>query len=374
MLGLKRKIDPEGLGSQGSRKKARAGGSTGTGLQGSRLAPEGCGAKPAKKATEAKLFALLKQLPPSVRRTVLAEHFNQGQRLALEQWMLAQRSGTPSAGARASAILPEPKGSVVKGKPPRPANRDQPALGLHCHRRAGGKILYRASVYAGPFRLTSNFTTQSARAQRWLQVLQSIRHRVLEGGKAAESDNLLEARLRSALQETPVLVLGEEEGRALRLYFTAHVSAGLWIGGKLSTPSFQAFGQGLERGLLAWRRISSARNAISLRQNRYTVLQRHDPRELEAAWKELKMAHLEVWNATGRPVSSKIASLEAKHAPFWQRLERRWAKANSHPQGSRTLEPAKPQWALGPQRRILGLLAKWKTPANWQGNSSHGGS
>ncbi|CAJ1407705.1 unnamed protein product [Effrenium voratum] len=146
------------------------------GAGGSRSQVRGQGAH----SIEARLFGLLKRLAPDVRQAMLEQHFSQAQRLALERWMLA-RPAHASAQAKQKAA----RGSIRRrsslvalqmGCEPLRSRRKVGA-GVHVHRRVG-KTLYRASVMAGPFRLSTNMTTQLGKAQQFLEVLQRIRARV----------------------------------------------------------------------------------------------------------------------------------------------------------------------------------------------------
>ncbi|CAK0799206.1 unnamed protein product, partial [Prorocentrum cordatum] len=188
--------------------------------------------------------------------------------------------------------------------------------GVHSHRRKG-RLLYRASIVAGPFRITTGFSASPDRAEQHLQILHSLRDRICAAtGSAVEGGGYcrgVEARFRAAVATEP-RPLGFGPG-APRLYFYASVPAGYWVGRPLTTPSFPV-ADGLEVGLQAWRRLSEARGAVFLgRTNRYTMLQHHDPAELDAAWIRLRQVHIDIWSEVGRcprRLASRLRELESR--------------------------------------------------------------
>ncbi|CAJ1417660.1 unnamed protein product, partial [Effrenium voratum] len=204
-----------------------------------------------------------------------------------------------------------------------PRSRRKVGAGVHVHRRVG-KTLYRASVMAGPFRLSTNMTTQLGKAQQFLEVLQRIRARVNAQEEAQPGElDALEVRFRQALHE-------ESEGsrrHGMKLHFYAKIPASYWVGQALSTPHFRV-SDGLELGLQAWKRLALARTQVFPgRTNRYTILRRHGPEDLQAAWEILRRKHIDVWADAGRcpaQAAARLDDLEAKHQPCRERLARRW--------------------------------------------------
>lgn len=305
---------------------------------------------------EARMVQLLKQLAPAERQLTLAEHFSERQRLALERWILARKEAAkekkllPSTknrrGVRAltgdlqkkvkPTIFAEPSRSQkTKGRLPTSG-----VTGLHSHRRSG-RILYRASVVAGPFRLTTGLTSKIDVGQRYLQVLSRIRDLVtLDFPKSSHSEehassldelNRTEERFRLALQ-SELSHLRFPENKALKLHFYACVPASYWVGQALSTPYYLALGPGLDDGLRAWRRLSEARGAVFRgRTNRFSILQRHAPEDLEAAWLQLRQTYIDVWADAGhcpQKVAARLRTLELKHRPCRERRRRRWEMAS----------------------------------------------
>eukprot|EP00434_Breviolum_minutum_P025634 symbB.v1.2.022650.t1/scaffold2004.1/size154144/5 len=244
--------------------------------------------KASAKAKEAKLFALMKCLPSETRQAMLEERFSQAQRLALERWIIAHKASqnhtTPCA-SRPTQLSRCLKGSTFKSTTCRPAGRSGVA-GLHLHRRKVGKTFYRASVAAGPFRLSTGFTTKEEKAKEFLEVLLRIRARITSGVQVCHSEkleelDLIEASFKRAVEEETA-ALGPLGRKEMQLHFYAKVPANYWIGKALSTPNFPVDG-GLEQGLHAWRSLTLARAAVFRgRTNRYTILQHHPPDELES--------------------------------------------------------------------------------------------
>lgn len=303
---------------------------------------------------EARLYRLLLKARPEERRTLLVANFSQHQRLALERWILAQQGDLCATMAECKTARQLPAGK----KSQRPASRSG-LVGVQS-RIKSGRLLYRASVIVGPFRLISGYSAKLDKARAHLEVLLRIRRRVCgakfngedasDGGNALMLDTPaqeLASRLRDALsQEVPASFKHEcarsrscldssqeqySNGELERpcIYFSASVPAGLWIGKCLSTPCFPVAG-GLEAGLRAWQHLRRARGLVFTgRCNRYSILQRHSPEELEAAWVGLRQAYVDVWSEASRQcplnVASRLSALERGH-------RRCWHHALCHPQ------------------------------------------
>jgi len=113
----------------------------------------------------------------------------------------------------------------------------------------------------------------------------------------------------------------------MELRFAVIVPAKYWVGTMLKTPQFAM--RDLKVGLQAWWRLSEARGLVYRgRTNRYSILQRHSPEELDVAWRRLRGVYLDVWAEAGHSrgrVAKRITALEEKHQSCRQRLATRWS-------------------------------------------------
>lgn len=303
----------------------------------------------------AQLYALMQRLPSRMRQSMLAERFSQAQRLALERWIIAQKA---LENKRSRGGAPAARSST-KARPGRQPGRSG-VSGLHLHRRKVGKSFYRASVVVGPFRLSTGFTTKLDKARDFLEVLLRVRSKVsdakvcLASSLASKELEQLKVCFKTAVKEE-MAQLGAAGRREMQLNFYAKVPANYWIGKALSTPHFSATDGGLEQGFEAWKSLTLARAAIFPgRTNRYTILQHHQPEDLEAAWGRLRQKHIDVWRAAGRcptEAAARLAALEAKHHPYHERMQRRWMTAASRNSGITD--------DAGTQQAIESILAGW---------------
>lgn len=141
---------------------------------------------------EAKLYSLLQKLPQPARREWLTERFSEEQRLALERWILAQRTSRQQA---ATHELPQrihalkakqhinavSKGAAARTSrcllSPRHAPPRSGIRGIESISRKG-RLLYRAGACAGPFRISTNYSSDLSSIHRLLPVIQRIAERV----------------------------------------------------------------------------------------------------------------------------------------------------------------------------------------------------
>mmetsp|Transcript_124554 Transcript_124554/g.240315 ORF Transcript_124554/g.240315 Transcript_124554/m.240315 type:complete len:453 (+) Transcript_124554:118-1476(+) len=331
------------------------------------------------RGVEAKLYKLLQKLPADVRRELLEHRFTEGQRLALEQWILEQRrsahkgSSTTALGHGGPDSMPWGQKARV-----RPSARSG-IVGVQS-RLKSGRLFYRASAMMGPFRLTTGYSIQLERAHRHLQVLLRIRDRVAGVADSGTGTGqhiqapALEQRFRAALAQEPPAVLSTEEVARLRIYFYATIPAGLWVGRRLHTPSFSMKSGGLEAGLRAWRRLSGARGlAYCGLVNRHTILHHHGPQELDAVWGRLRQAYVEIWTEAGQSqqqVAAKLRAMERRHRPCRQRLIARWKKrqlkVEASPGSTSTTFRGSADAVDQIERKVLSLLVRWKAPAPCQ--------
>lgn len=270
----------------------------------------------------------MQRLPSRMRHSMLTERFSEAQRLALERWIIARKAQNLPPSERRRRSPRAARARTTKGRQPGRSG----VSGLHLHRRKVGKSFYRASVVVGPFRLSTGFTTKLEKARNFLEVLLRIRSKVCDAkvslASSCEKDlELLEVCFKTAVKEE-MAQLDSSGRREMQLNFYAKVPANYWIGKALSTPHFSATDGGLEQGFEAWKSLTLARMAIFPgRTNRYTILQHHQPEDLEAAWGRLRQKHIEVWRAAGRcpkEAAARLAALEAKHHPYYERMQRRW--------------------------------------------------
>jgi len=192
---------------------------------------------------------------------------------------------------------------------------DKPHGGVSCRLRAGGTPYYQASLQAGPFTLRARQATSVHQAHAYLDVLRSIRRRML-AGSATEP---IEDRFRLSLQEA---LVGEEIGLAFR----GNIGARHWIGHGLSTPWYQvrcgskwcdAADSPLYVGIDAWRRLARTREALPNRGLHGCSAER-----VEDVWQQLQKTFIEIWVQAGMPadkVASRLQTLRAKHAAMRRR-------------------------------------------------------
>lgn len=266
-----------------------------------------------KRCMEAKLYALLRKLAPGERRSLLIRCFTEQQRLALERWILAHRGAQGVHISKANVVHPRSRTGIG---------------GIESHLR-NGRWLYRASATAGPFRMTTGYLKELSDALRHRLVLSRIGSRVATAGPA--EDGGVEETFRRALTEEP-RTAGFSSAAELKLRFFGLIPAKCWVGRSLRTPSFEAGGRGLEEGLHAWRRLSSARSEVYC--GPAAVLCYHHPDEVVLAWHKLREAYIQVWTDAGccpRLVASRLRALDQRCGLRMQRLLARWERRRSRP-------------------------------------------
>ncbi|CAJ1385649.1 unnamed protein product [Effrenium voratum] len=280
--------------------------------------------RPSKNQQES--FKRLRQLSPAARRTMLNQ-LTEGQRLALERWMLRQAQ-LRCKDVKQRKARRSPCG--VKMPKSRGGGKDRPGFGIHRQCRAG-RVVYRAGVNLGPFRLHTAYDADINKAKSSLEALfciQQIVRRHLARPESLDPEGPgkeLEVAFRSAL----------EQHGGDRLRFSVQIPAKRWVGRALATPSFATSGNGLENGLSAWRRLTVARNVVRRQANRHTILQ-DDRHEIEAAWQQLRSAYFEICVAAGqRPdlVSAKLMRWEGIRSyehRFQERRQQVHVKAGLH--------------------------------------------
>lgn len=299
------------------------------------------------RCVEAQLFALLRQLASSRRRELLAGHFTEQQRLALERWILEQQKAKPAGPKKAAPSRPkvdacsltgsrrqEACGAVADARAlpvPAPslamaACADEEAgaavarassktgvYGIQCLTKAAGRVVYRAKLIAGPFNLFSSYRRELEEARLDLELLMRIRRRIGRVQSVCQEDfdfEVVEARFRWALEAEQQAKGGRGPG-APELRFFCTIPARQWVGKMLRTPAFLAAAQ-LDAGLCAWRQLVQARRAAL-----DGPMQGHD---VEKAWGPLRDAFSSAWSGSRRhalQLPSRLQKLEA-----WRRARR----------------------------------------------------
>jgi len=289
-----------------------------------------------RHCVEARLYRLLRRVAPTVRRGLLLRKFTESQRLALERWILTWRpSSAAESKAKSNGSLRPfagPEGTRSRAKV-RKVLAKSGVRGIESHFR-GGRLLYRASATAGPFRLQTGYVADLSDARRLLEVVLSISARV--GGAASSassgddgrggsgpypdacSELGVEARFRAALAEEP-RAHGLDASTARQLRFFAVIPARVWVGAPLKTPC-RKIEDGLEAGLSAWRRLSAAANATlacSSDGRAPAGHRRSVPSGCSSvAWARLRGACLETWGEAGFRPQRIVARLRRLEMAF----------------------------------------------------------
>lgn len=296
---------------------------------------------------DAELFRLLQLLRPAMRHLVVSRHVTQARRLRLEQWILAHRHNKGATGklasdtdveamptksndqGAASISEPSPHGSTGHAgrRPPRSGVRGVQTR-LKCGRRS-----YCASMNIGPLLVSTKYHPEFSMALRFHEVLVAIHRRC--GAQAASAmiaggetiDGFISS-FRGAVAEAPPL-FNLDAFADMDLRFAVLVPAKYWVGTIIKTPQFSAR-QRLDAGLRALQDLFQARGLVFRgRTNMYTILAKHSPEELQAAWQQLRAVYLDVWAAecgdqARRQAVARLAALEQKHLGARQRLLHRW--------------------------------------------------
>eukprot|EP00404_Azadinium_spinosum_P014436 CAMPEP_0180534422 /NCGR_PEP_ID=MMETSP1036_2-20121128/64163_1 /TAXON_ID=632150 /ORGANISM="Azadinium spinosum, Strain 3D9" /LENGTH=335 /DNA_ID=CAMNT_0022548727 /DNA_START=172 /DNA_END=1176 /DNA_ORIENTATION=+ len=265
------------------------------------------------RGIEANIYRMLKLLAPEARRALLAQRFSQVQRLALERWILAQRRAMPQPPRQRDNEMTKFK-CIARANKARPLSGIPGVFGRRC--RGTARLFYAARGTAGPFRLFTRSVADLRTALRFRGVLTAIRQRsqaAVERGPEALAETFARALKEEAVQ------CGVDPG----LRFAVAVPARYWVGTELLTPCFAA--QEVEQGLRAWRRLREAREQIFCgRTNCHSILQRHSPEQLDAAWRQLRHVYLDIWHDAGsqrsRRAKEQLAALEGRHASHRRRL------------------------------------------------------
>lgn len=323
-----------------------------------RLHPERC--------IEKQLYELLKLLDPATRRMIVTSQLNQGQRLALERWIMSHKDSLGPADKVASSM----------GRPPR-STRSAPQTsqggsvpisgtkGVHTSKK-GGVVRYCASVQVGPFSIASRYDTSMQKALKFLEVAVAIRTCLAPLFSGNLEPGAIEAAFRAAMVEEPARH-GSAVAAEIDLRFSVTVYAGYWVGVALRTPQFSVSNGGLDDGLRAWRLLSEARGQVFQGvTNRFSIVRHHSPEELDAAWARLRPTYERIWaEAMNRPqklaaVTSRLDELEAKHREQQQRRADLWRQVQSSaaPRAKKEEQTAARK-RMRLELRIKAVLSRW---------------
>jgi len=310
-------------------------------------------------SAEWQIYELLKRLPADQRRSMLARRFTQCQRLALERWIVLNHDGG-SARNSIPKEFPNPSAKGVREDLNCSKRRDRtthytavcddildvaPVIrsrsksrlhGIHSCQR-GGRPLYCASIIAGPFLISTKFGRDLPLVLRFREVLLAIQVRLASVANRVGMPSKIEAEFRAALVEEPA-TQGLDPIADMGLRFVALVAAKYWVGNTLRTPRFRV--SNLDHGVQAWLRLNEARALIFQgRTNRFTILRRHTPLQLSAAWARLRETYIDVWVQAGcsrETVVARLCNLEKRHQCCRQRMTARWHASNQAPKQAST--------------------------------------
>lgn len=289
-----------------------------------------------------RLCAHLRQLGRDRRHAVLQQCFSQAQRLALERWMLSQRSkACGNLSNKPVPALPLPR--VLEQLRPEgrasdrrlPCSRARPA-GVQAARRAKGQrdrglvsliskktgsCSFYALAHVGMARLSSRKTCDRGVALRHHEALTALRRHITAHAGP------FECRFREAL--AAVLPQRGLTPAGLGLRLAVRLCVHRWIGPPLSTPAFAVSKEVcLERGLRACRRLHEAREALLEAEGGASCPRRGPPTPQESqAWMALREVFLDIQEEAGLDRPTRMARLtRAERARVGHRemLTERW--------------------------------------------------
>eukprot|EP00746_Dinoflagellata_sp_MGD_P016200 gnl/MRDRNA2_/MRDRNA2_136445_c0_seq1.p1 gnl/MRDRNA2_/MRDRNA2_136445_c0~~gnl/MRDRNA2_/MRDRNA2_136445_c0_seq1.p1 ORF type:complete len:515 (-),score=114.37 gnl/MRDRNA2_/MRDRNA2_136445_c0_seq1:131-1675(-) len=332
-----------------------------------------------KQDPAARLYHLLRLMRPSWRRMALTEKFSESQRLALEQWILAQKAQQKPLRMQrqqnrseddfarkqqnehpkwwekhtqqdARSVYRAPTAQVPKSCADKcsseinSSNKDlleqrcQPKInghrglvqvkGIASHTRVvpgrrTNEVWYSARVTVGMIWFVTKEVLDLAASIEFLVILTSIKQRAivaLDSVKASAPDTF-ELIVREAVVTT-LKEHGVDGERDLGLRFYICIPAHGWIGRKLMTPSFHI--SDLDLGLRAWRRLQQARGEV---HHGHRISQRCGPGDSWSMWIHVRETFLGVLDEMGHSRANGMAKLEAHeraHKPLQERVFERW--------------------------------------------------
>lgn len=247
------------------------------------------------RCIEARLWKLLRQVPPARRKHLLQE-LSESQRQALERWMLAhpqalQRGRRRKSSRRSGFVHPRSRSGIH---------------GIESHLRQG-RLCFRASVKLGPFRILTGYCKDLSRARQRLQALRDLcqSRQVAICQDALGWDNKVLAQLRKVAEAASRMDLD--------LRFFAELPCR-----QLKTPCLK-LQTDLEAGFEAWQQLSS----VSER------LQGASFFSLQAAWGQVRAAcqHARASRASHGP----CRRCEVVPDSFTKRWRRHCARSSEEP-------------------------------------------
>lgn len=256
----------------------------------------------------------LSLLSLEARRKVLQQSFSQAQRVALEQWMLSHRTPRKTSLRRPCARC---KAAEARTTKPWGAPKAKSAAGLLkikgvVSSRSSGQSSYYAVACLGMLRFTSRKTRDLWSAVGYYEDLIRLLQRVRSWTWGS-----LEERLLCAVTEALPSM------KAMDLHLAVRFRLQRWVAQPLSSPTFVATNQvSLRRGLHAWRRLHTAREALR-------STERAGPPSLseERSWQILRSTFLDVEVEAGMSRQlreERLAQAEQSRAAHRQRLLERW--------------------------------------------------
>ena len=249
---------------------------------------------------EAQLWRLLQRAPPATRKQLL-QRFSEGQRLALERWVLTRKPTLLDPGGCSKARLcgqPRPR----RGPAPVVAVAGAGAPYVCSHRSHGGPVRYDARISCWPFLLFTKMTLHLPTALNQLEVLGAVQRRWQRDMCQKQDFASCEVRELSFKRFNDAVAL-EFEAREMDLTldsafrFQAFVPANFLLGRRLGTPHFVVSEAGLRKGYEAWQSLyCSIHSAYALdhdnfcgRRNRFTsIANTYSAERLQEAWRSRK--------------------------------------------------------------------------------------
>lgn len=266
-----------------------------------------------RDAVLSRIVQELSLLSLEARRKVLQQSFSQAQRVALEQWMLRHRTRQKTSLQRCARCH---KDKARATKRPWGAPKAKSAAGLLkikgvVSTRSSGQSSYYAVACLGMLRFTSRKTRDLWTAVGYHEDLIRLLQRVRSWTGS------LEERLLCAVTEALPSM------KAMDLHLAVRFRLQRWVAQPLSSPTFVATNQvSLRRGLHAWRRLHTAREALR-------AAERAGPPSLseERSWQFLRSTFLDVEVEAGMSRQlreDRLAQAEQSRAAHRQRLLERW--------------------------------------------------
>eukprot|EP00439_Symbiodinium_sp_Y106_P035306 s3644_g4.t1 len=312
---------------------------------------------------EAQLWRLLQRAPPATRKQLL-QRFSEGQRLALERWVLTRKPTLLDPGGCSKARLcgqPRPR----RGPAPVVAVAGAGAPYVCSHRSHGGPVRYDARVSCWPFLLFTKMTLHLPTALNQLEVLGAVQRRWQRDMCQKQDFASCEVRELSFKRFNDAVAL-EFEAREMDLTldsafrFQAFVPANFLLGRRLGTPHFVVSEAGLRKGYEAWQSLyCSIHSAYALdhdnfcgRRNRFTsIANTYSAERLQEVWQKLRATYSAVFEKagqSGKRVETQLALLQRCFS----------MRSQMQPCGRTQIDAAERM-----QQKLTKLLQRWRLNA-----------